>query len=32
MADMLVIGLDGSDDVTLHDLHMIDIVEQFKMS
>ena len=32
MADMLVIGLDGSDDVTLHDLHMIDIVEQFEMS
>ena len=31
VADVLVVSLNAANDVTLHDLHVIDIVEQFEM-
>jgi len=31
VTDVLVVSLNGLNDITLHDLHVIDIVEQFEM-
>ena len=31
MAEILVVVLDGANDVSFHDLHVVDVVEQFEM-